>query len=217
MPREEATDDAVDSAAAISSGITESLAPIMRDFLERMPSSGGKNFGFSKTAVPTFKGDIREFSKWKSQVEDHIKDMEKTSLKAALHQLDRITPKTCDVTRCTTLTEAWAKLSGKFGCSDQIARVLLKDFSSLTLKGTNEEAKLVQLRDAWEQLYADLVTNEQEARADDYTVVDQAEAMLPGRYRAKYVEEKDALLRANGRSGYKALASFLQTQGSLVE
>lgn len=217
VPREEASDDAVDSAAAISSGITESLAPIMRDLIERMPSSGGKNFGFSKTAVPTFKGDIREFSKWKSQVEDHIKDMEKTSLKAALHQLDRITPKTCDVTRCTTLTEAWAKLSGKFGCSDQIARVLLKDFSSLTLKGTNEEAKLVQLRDAWEQLYADLVTNEQEARADDYTVVDQAEAMLPGRYRAKYVEEKDALLRANGRSGYKALASFLQTQGSLIE
>ena len=205
-------------SAAISSGVATGLKPIMEDLLRSFPSPGGRNnFGFSKTAVPTFEGDIREFSKWKSQVEDHIADMAKTSIKAALHQLDRITPKKCDVTKCATLEEAWAKLSGKFGCSDQIARILLKDFSSLSLRGATEEAKLIQLRDAWEQLHADLVTNRQEARCDDYTVLDQAEAMLPGRFRAKFVDDKDELLKDNEGSGYKALASFLQIQGSLIE
>ena len=73
----------------------------------------------------------------------------------------------------------------KFGCSDQITRILLKDFTNLTLKGATEEAKLVELRDAWEKLHADLITNDQAARSDNYTFVDQAETLLPGPFRAK--------------------------------
>ena len=102
------------------------------------------NFGFLKTAVPTFNGDIRGYSKWKSEVEDHVADMAMSSMKAALHQLGRITPKNCDVTKCNDLKEAWAKLTSKFGCSDQIVRILLKDFADLKLKGGTEEAKLVE-------------------------------------------------------------------------
>ena len=46
----------------ISAGIASSLGPIMEVLKER-PSAGSKNFGFSKTAVPTFNDDIRDFSK----------------------------------------------------------------------------------------------------------------------------------------------------------
>ena len=74
----------------------------------------------------------------------------------------------------------------------------------------------MELRDAWEKLYADMATNEQAARCDDYTVLDQAEALLPGRFRAEYVKEKDKLIAAH-KSGYKALVTFLQREGSLIE
>ena len=94
--------------------------------------------------------------------------MAKSSMKAVLHQLNRKTSKTCDVTKCSDLKEAWTKLISKFGCSNQIVRTLLKDFINLTLKRASEEAKLVELREAWEKLHADLVTNDQAARCDDY-------------------------------------------------
>ena len=75
----------------------------------------------------------------------------------------------------------------------------------------------MELRNVWEMLHKNLLTNDQEARCDDYTVVDQAEAMLPGCFRAKYVDQKEELTAAHGKSGYTVLASFLQKQGTLIE
>ena len=46
--------------------------------------------------------------------------------------------------------------------------------------------------------------------------MDQAEALLPGRFRAEYVRQKDKCVTVH-RSGYKVLATFLQEEGSLIE
>ena len=77
-------DGGMETGAAISAGIARSLGPIM-EALKEWPSDGSKNFGFYKMAVPTFNGDIRDYSKWKSEVEDHVADMTKSSIKH-LHQ-----------------------------------------------------------------------------------------------------------------------------------
>jgi hypothetical protein len=52
-----------------------------------------------------------------------------------------------------------------------------------------------------EKFQVNLITNQQDARCEDFYVIDQAEAMIPGRFRATYVE---------------ALSAFLQ-QGSLIK
>ena len=210
--------DTTDLASHIVKGMSSCISELSSSLeSNRGPSRTSTDFGFSKTSVPSFDGDIRKFPKWRSQVEDFIKDMSKrSSEKTAIHQLDRLTPEICDVSRCPTVLEAWKKLEAKFGSSTNIARLILQDFDSLSLKSKTEEAKLIELRDSLEKLESDLTINKQQQRCEDLHTVDKAESYLPPRYRIRYVERKEAMLIEKG-SGFKALLAFLQEQGSLIE
>ena len=210
--------DTTDLASHIVKGMSSCISELSSSLeSNRGPSRTSTDFGFSKTSVPSFDGDIRKFPKWRSQVEDFIKDMSKrSSEKTAIHQLDRLTPEICDVSRCPTVLEAWKKLEAKFGSSTNIARLILQDFDSLSLKSKTEEAKLIELRDSLEKLESDLTINKQQQRCEDLHTVDKAESYLPPGYRIRYVERKEAMLKEKG-SGFKALLAFLQEQGSLIE
>ena len=213
------TAGSVNMGADIVAGITAGFRPLM----ERMESSpapapkSAADFGYAKTPVPTFDGNIRSFTKWKIQVQDHLEAWRKsTSEKSAILKLDSLTPSKCDVSNCASLKEAWDKLTAKFGSATNIARVLLEDFKAYSPKGRTDEAKLVDLRDTLEKLQADLITNKQVGRCEDFSIIDTAEAMIPGSFRRDYVREKGDLIEKKG-SVFGALFTFLQEQGTLIE
>ena len=202
---------------SLTDQIAREVASLRVDLESRSSNRSGSDFCFAKVQVPEFKGDVKEFTKWRSQVEDYLNEVaRKSTEKASVHMLDRLTPRTIDVSRCNTLTEAWTKLSSKFGSPTHIARLLLRDFAACTLKKHTDEAKLIELRDLLEKLESDMITNGQQARLNDFTVLDQAEYMIPGRFRDQFVRSKDELVTKKG-SGFKALTSFLEEEASMVE
>merc|ERR1712082_293425 len=102
-------------------------------------------------------------------------------MKQAVQVLDRLTFKDIDVSRCPTLKEAWEKLTGEYRSPIHIACLLLKDFSEFKLTKLNDESNLVQLRNALDKLQSDLITNQQQEYCDDFSVIDYAESLIPGR------------------------------------
>ena len=105
--------------------------------------------------------------------------------------MDRLTPKDINVSRCPTLKFAWEKLNGEYSSPVHIAWLLLKDFSEFKLTKHNDETNLVQLCNTLDKLQSDLITNEQQEHCDDFSMIDRAEAMIPGRFCHLYVERKD--------------------------
>ena len=70
------------------------------------------DFGFTKIPIPNFQGNVKNFTKWRSQVEDYLTETaNKSTKRQAVQVLDRLTPKDIDVSRCPTLKEAWEKLT----------------------------------------------------------------------------------------------------------
>ena len=130
---------------------------------EARPVSKNLNdFGFAKIPIPNFQGNVKDFTKWRSQVEDYLNETaSKSTEKQAVQLLDRLTPKDIDVSRCLTLKEAWEKLTGEYGSPVHIARLLMKYFSEFKLTKLNEESNLVQLLNAFDKLRSDLITNPQ--------------------------------------------------------
>merc|ERR1711895_426100 len=168
------------------------------------------DFGFAKIPIPKFQGNVKDFTKWRSQVEDYLnKNANKSTEKQAVQLLDRLTPKDIDVSKCPTLKEAWEKLTGEYGLPVHIACLLLKDFSEFKLTKLNDESNLVQLRNTLDKLQSDLITNEQQERCDDFSVIDHAESLIPGRFRHQYVEMKDELLTTH-LTPFTALSTFLE-------
>ena len=105
-----------------------------------------------------------------------------------MHLLDRLTPKEIDVLRCQTIKDAWDKLKGVYGSTVFITCLLLKDFHELELTKANDKANLIQLKNALDKLYSDMMTNECPERCNDFAVIDHANALVPGRFRHLYVE-----------------------------
>ena len=130
---------------------------------EKVKSPAAKNinyFGYTKIQIPQFAGNVHEFIKWQNQVEDYITETATISTeRQAVHLLDRLTPKEIDVLRCQTLKDAWDKLIGKYGYTVFIACLLLKDFHELKLTKANDEANLIQLKNALDKLHSDMKTN----------------------------------------------------------
>merc|ERR1711895_136807 len=145
------------------------------------------DFGFAKIPIPSFQGNVKDFTKWRSQVEDYLNETaSKSTEKQAVQLLDRLTPKDIDVSRCLTLKEAWEKLTGEYGSPVHIAHLLLKDFSQFKLTKLNDESNLVQLCNALDKLQSDLITNQQQERCDDFSVINHAESVNPGRFCHQY-------------------------------
>ena len=88
--------------------IAKEIATLKVGIENKSSSKNVADFGFSKIAVPEFKGDVKEYNKWRGQVEDYLTETAKKSTeKQAVQLLDRLTPKEIYVSRCTTLAEAW--------------------------------------------------------------------------------------------------------------
>ena len=81
---------------------------ILKAGADAKPVSKNLNdFGFTKIPIPNFHGNVKDFTKWRSQVEDYLtKTANKLTEKQAVQVLDRLTPKDIDVSRCSTLKEA---------------------------------------------------------------------------------------------------------------
>merc|ERR1711895_177196 len=130
------------------------------------------DFGFTKIPIPSFQGNVKDFTKWRSQVEDYLNETaSKLTEKQAVQLLDRLTPKDIDVLRCPTLKEEWEKLTSAYGSPVHIARILLKDFSELKLTKMNDESNLIQLCNTLDKLQSDLITNQQEEPCNDFNVI----------------------------------------------
>ena len=215
-PEPEAPTRTATSDPSLKEEIAKAFADMRVDLDRRDTAKKVTDFGFAKVQIPHFQGDVKEFTKWKLQVEDYLNEMATKSPKNAVMMLDRLTPKTFDVSRCPDLASAWAKLSSKYGSPAHIARLLLRDFNGVSLTKHTDEAKVIELRDILEKLESDLLTNGQQARCDDFHVLDKAEAMLPGRFRALFVRAKDELVDHHG-TGFKALVAFLQEESTMIE
>ena len=201
----------------LSAQIAKEIATLKVGLDNKSSSKNVADFGFSKIAVPEFKGDVKEYTKWRGQVEDYLTETAKKSTeKQAVQFLDRLTPKEIDVSRCATLAEAWIKLTGEYGSPVFIARLLLKDFNNFSPSKASDESKLVQLRNTLSKLESDLTINGEEARCNDFSVLDHAESLLPGRFRDQYVEVKDDLIQKKG-SSFAALTFFLKEKATLVQ
>ena len=79
---------------------TRHLASLTAAFKRnRTPSKNTNHYGYNKISLPEYSGNIREYSKWRSQVEDYLEQTAKQSFqKQAVNILDRITPSGIDIT-----------------------------------------------------------------------------------------------------------------------
>ena len=93
---------------------------------------------------------------------------------------------------------------------------MLKDFSEFKLTKHNHETNLVQPCNVLAKSKSNLTTNEQTDWCDDFSVIDHAESMIPGRFHCLYVGRKDELL-ATHHTLFAALSAFLDTQAALVK
>ena len=80
----------------------------------------------------------------------------------------------------------------------------------------NDKTNLNHLKNAFEKLQSDLITNECPERCNDFAVIDHAKSLVPGRFCHKYMEKKDQLLTEHG-SLFKVLSTFLDAQASLIQ
>ena len=116
-------------------------------------------------------------------MEDYLNETASRSTeRQAVNHLDRLTPKEIDVSRCTTLKDAWEKLTDTYGSPVYIARLLLKDFFDLKLTKVNDETNLFQLNNTLDKLKSDLITNECPDRCNNFTVIDHAKSSVPARF-----------------------------------
>ena len=61
-------------------------------------------------------------------MEDYLtQTAQKSTERQAVNHLNRLTPSQIDVSRCTTLKDAWIKLTDMYGSPVNIAHLLLKD------------------------------------------------------------------------------------------
>ena len=121
----------------------------------------------------------------------------------AVNHLNRLTPNQIDVSRCTTLKDAWDKLTDTYGSPVYIACLLLKDFFDFKLTKANNETNMLQLNNAMDKLESDLIINKCAKRREDFMVIDHAESLISGRFHHKFVEKKDQLLMEQGGSFFK--------------
>ena len=75
---------------------------------------------------------------------------------------------------------------------------------------------MIHLKNILDKLEFDLISNECPNRCNDFTVIDHAKSLVPGRFWHKFAEKKDELLREHG-SLFKALSEFLKTEASLIQ
>ena len=116
-------------------------------------------------------------------MEDYLKETaSRTTDRQAVNHLDRLTPSQIDVSRGTTLKDAWIKLTDTYGSPIYIARLLLKDFFDLKLTKANDETNMLQLNNALDKLELDLITNKCAERCEDFMIIDHAESIFPGRF-----------------------------------
>ena len=77
-------------------------------------------------------------------MEDYLNETASRSTeRQAVNHLDRLTPNQIDVSRCTTLKDAWEKLTGRYGSPVYIARLLMKDFFDFKLTKANDETNML--------------------------------------------------------------------------
>ena len=194
--------------------IAEQMA-ILKDGHDYKPKI--TDYGFAKAQVPKFEGDVREYIKWRRQVEDYLNSYPAaTSQKQTVQHLDTLTPKEIDVSRCLNLEAVWGKLTGEFGSPTYISRVLIKDFTNFVPNKFNDETKLIQLRNTMAKLESDLITNDQANRCNDFLVLDHAETLIPGRFREAYIEVKDKLVDEKG-TPWAALIHFLDEKATRIQ
>ena len=115
------------------------------------PPKNINNFGYDKIQVLEFSGNVWEYTKWRTQVEDYLKQTAKQSTqRQAVNHLDRLTPAQIDVSRCATLKDAWEKLTDMNGSPVYIACLLMKDFFDLMLNKENKK-NMPQLNNAMDK------------------------------------------------------------------
>ena len=102
-------------------------------------------------------------------MEDYLnKTASRSTERKAVNHLDRLTPKEIDILRCTTLNDAWEKLTDTYGSPVYIACLLLKDFFDLKVTKANDETNLLQLNNALDKVKSDLCTNKCPERCDNF-------------------------------------------------
>ena len=87
--------------------LAKELAKLKAGDKARPASKNLNDFGYAKIQIPSFQGNVKEFTKWRSQVEDYLNETaSKLTEKQTVQLLDRLTPKDIDDSRCSTLKEA---------------------------------------------------------------------------------------------------------------
>ena len=108
-------------------------------------------------------------------MEDYLNETaSRNTERQAVNHLERLTPNQIDVSRCTTLKDAWEKLTDTYGSPVVITCLLLKDFLDLKLTKANDETNMLQLNNALEKLESDLITNKCPERCEDFMIIDHA-------------------------------------------
>ena len=126
-----------------------------------------------------------------------------------MNHLDKLTPDQIDVLRCTTLKDAWDKLTDTYGSPIYIAHLLLKDFFDLKLTKANDKTNLLQLNNALDKLESDLITNKCPKRCEDFMVIDHAESLIPRRFRHEFVSKPSRNQGFSVINDHKVFTSFL--------
>ena len=112
--------------------------------------------GYKNLEIPTFKGDLKEFPKWKKEMEKLVLPQYPEPL-LQIRILDSHSPKSCDLQNCVTVEEAWIELMQSFGNPVNITAKLTDEFLAFKPKGKSDETKFVEIKKAVVSLSSDLV------------------------------------------------------------
>merc|ERR1712240_897231 len=127
---------------------------------DRTPSKNTNHYGYDKIVLREYSGNVQEYTKWRSQVEDYLEQTAKQSTqRQAVNILDRLTLSEIDVMICEDLKAAWIKLTDKYGSPVYIACLLINDFLAFKLTKANDETNMLRLNNAMDKLESNLSIN----------------------------------------------------------
>ena len=148
---------------------------------EKKAQSPGIDLKMERMKLPVFKGNIRDYLRFKADFTKHVMPLIKTDDSAAYVLKSCLEKDPLDAVKNVdnNLTEMWNRLDERYGRSSKIVDAVMYEIKQLKAVSDGDGSKFIQLVDTIEKCYLDLACANMESEICNSTIVSLIEQRLP--------------------------------------
>jgi len=148
---------------------------------EKKAQSSGIDLKMERMKLPVFKGNIRDYLRFKADFTKHVMPLIKTDDSAAYILKSCLEKEPLDAVKNIddNLAEMWKRLDERYGRSSKIVDAIMYEIKQLKAVSDGDGSKFIQLVDVIEKCYLDLVRANMESEICNSTIVSLIEEKLP--------------------------------------